>query len=500
MVNKEVNIIVKANDKATKWIRGVASRLKNLWKESWKSAKQVKSSWASMISSFNKLAIVSAGAFAVKKIIDFGWQLQNTAKDLELLDKKSSIVFWEFKSWVEEVAKSTAHSMGLTTNEFIGASAGIADILVPLGFAREESAKMSTELVTLSGALAEWSNWQYNAEQASEILQKAMVGEVDQLKQMWIVVDQSSKQFNERIATMMKDKDITQQQAKALDIQRQIMEKSTDAQTAFKEGGDSMARTQAEATAKIREVKDTLATALWPQLKEITAKISDVIIKFTENDKAMDATIATLWFVWDVVVETINFLWLMWEGIANIIERSKQFVSRITVNFWMVKTVVWEVVTQVGEWFTWLGESIKTALWGAVDRVIGVFWDLKSWVWSVIDWLTDKVSVVLNAVSRIKNAVSSIWFGGWDSSVDWARALGWPVKAWNSYLVWERWPEVFTPWSSWTISTNANTTNAPITLNLWGVTINNSQDEQRLVEIIEETLYKWQRNLSLWIA
>ena len=50
---------------------------------------------------------------------------------------------------------------------------------------------------------------------------------------MGIKIDQSSKAFNARVQAMMQDKELTLEQAKALDIQRQIFEKSVDAQNAY---------------------------------------------------------------------------------------------------------------------------------------------------------------------------------------------------------------------------------------------------------------------------
>lgn len=95
---------------------------------------------------------------------------------------------------------------------------------------------MSVEMTKLSGALAEWSKWQYNATEASQVLSKAMTGEVEQLKTMGVVIDQSSKEFGARIKALMKTKKLTLQQAKAEDILQQIISKSTDAQKSFTKG------------------------------------------------------------------------------------------------------------------------------------------------------------------------------------------------------------------------------------------------------------------------
>lgn len=50
----------------------------------------------------------------------------------------------------------------------------------------------------------------------------------------------------------------------------------------------------------------------------------------------------------------------------------------------------------------------------------------------------------------------------------WARATWWPVTWWSSYLVWERWPEIFTPWISWSITPN-NKLGSSIVINISGV-------------------------------
>jgi len=52
---------------------------------------------------------------------------------------------------------------------------------------------------------------------------------------MGIQLDISSKQFNERIALVAEETGVTLAQAKALDIQNQILAKSVDAQNAYKE-------------------------------------------------------------------------------------------------------------------------------------------------------------------------------------------------------------------------------------------------------------------------
>lgn len=93
---------------------------------------------------------------------------------------------------------------------------------------------------------------------------------------------------------------------------------------------------------------------------------------------------------------------------------------------------------------------------------------------------------------------------GWGSSqwwIDWARALWWPVTWGWTYLVWERWPELFTPRQSWQIVPNNQLWWAPnININMGWVTVKNEADENRLLDKIKKTLIMETRNYNLWIS
>ena len=94
---------------------------------------------------------------------------------------------------------------------------------------------------------------------------------------------------------------------------------------------------------------------------------------------------------------------------------------------------------------------------------------------------------------RSLNSMSS-WGG-----VTWARALWWPVQGGRSYLVGERWPELFTPWSSGLINPNP-TGGATINLYMWGVVVQKEADENRYVEKIKMMLTREAKNFNIWIV
>jgi len=299
LASKDYNIelIVTAQNKASKELKKVSAELGKIKKkmnEAWKSVKK-QNKW--MMDSFKQIKKVIAWAFIAHAVIKFGKAMLDLWTKLDLMDKKASTVLWNFKKDVEDAANSVARSMGMTNTQFVAATANMADLLVPMGMTRKAAVEMATETTKLAGALSEWSAWKYTAAEASEIMAKAMLGETEQLKQMGIKIDQSTPQFNARVQAMMRDRDITLEQAKALDIQGQIFDKSRDAQAAYATGSDSLARKQAILKAVFGEVKEQIARALIPAFTSILGLFVDL----SWETEATNETIETLkWEVSDL--------------------------------------------------------------------------------------------------------------------------------------------------------------------------------------------------------
>lgn len=179
-------------------------------------------------------------AAAARAIWGFAKEMFNMITVFEQWEKKAKIVFGPAMEDVTKAAEENAKSVGLTVRQYENAASGLADLLVPLKFTRKEAAGMSVDLVNLSGALDEWSGGMYGADEISRRLAKGILGETESLKELGIVIDQSSKEFTKRKKALMEDQNLTEEQAKALDIYNQILEKSTDAQAGFNDGVKSL--------------------------------------------------------------------------------------------------------------------------------------------------------------------------------------------------------------------------------------------------------------------
>lgn len=190
--------------------------------------------------------------------------LNSLGTELELLGNKAGIVFGNQLGVAEEWAAENAAAMGLTERRAIGAAAGIQDLLVPMGFTRDQATGMTFDLMDLSGALSEWSGGTRSSAEVSQIMTAALLGERESLKSLGISITQAEVDQQVLANGMAGTTGQVLQQAQAQATLELITAKSTDAQTAYAEGAGSNARQQAELTARIQTMREELAMQLVP--------------------------------------------------------------------------------------------------------------------------------------------------------------------------------------------------------------------------------------------
>ncbi len=216
-------------------------------------------------------------------------QVFNMAGQLELMGKKSAVVFGGQLGMVDKWAGANANAMGLTKREATGLAAGLADLLIPMGFNRKAAADMSTQTVGLAGALAEWSGGTKTATEVTDILSAAFMGERDGLNALGISITQA--EVDAVLLAKGQDKltGKAKQQAEALATQKLIMEKSTDAQKAFADGGDSLSRKMETSKAKLKEMGQELLVKATPALTSLADLIATKVIpKIAEFGRFVD--------------------------------------------------------------------------------------------------------------------------------------------------------------------------------------------------------------------
>lgn len=137
-----------------------------------------------------KAGAALAGAFAVKKIVDFAAQCIELGSDLQEVQNVVDVTFPKMSRQVDEFAKNAAASFGLSetmAKRFTGTFGAMAKAF---GFSEQAAYEMSTTLTGLAGDVASFYN--ISQDEAYTKLKSVFTGETESLKDLGVVMTQSA--------------------------------------------------------------------------------------------------------------------------------------------------------------------------------------------------------------------------------------------------------------------------------------------------------------------
>lgn len=137
-----------------------------------------------------KAGAALAGAFAVKKIVDFGKQCVELGSDLAEVQNVVDTVFPSMRTQVDKFAKSAANSFGLSetmAKKFTGTFGAMAK---SFGFSEQAAYDMGSTLTGLAGDIASFYN--ISQDEAYTKLKSVFTGETESLKDLGVVMTQSA--------------------------------------------------------------------------------------------------------------------------------------------------------------------------------------------------------------------------------------------------------------------------------------------------------------------
>lgn len=206
---------------------------------------------------------------------------------------------------------------------------------------------------------------------------------------------------------------------------------------------------------------------------------------------------------------------LFWDALDRVADKLVSFWDRFKQKRNTIKDRVIWIASAMREWlkqwfqfrialFTWDRETvwqIATEQVSNIDSVLTAwFWqtrtNIKNWLQWFIDDVVSKFTALKDKVKSIVDSIKNMWNSA-KEWVSWAvssardfvsspfKAWWWDVYWWQSYIVWEKWPELFVPNTSWNIVPNEEiSNNSSLTINMNGVTIREDADITRLAEEI----------------
>lgn len=232
-----------------------------------------------------KVGFAAAAASGVKNVVG---NLAELAVAAEGIERRFETVFGNTTDTMASWIDSQNEAFGISEVQLKGMAAGIQDLLVPMGFAREEAAGMTREILETANALSEWTGGAVSTEQAVDAVAKAMLGEREQLKGLGVAIKEADVQAE--VARMGLDglTGAALEQAKAQATLNLILGKSTDALNAYASGADTAARSQKELTARYEDAKQALADRFLPVWQDTVVAVDDATSSWQGFFKVVD--------------------------------------------------------------------------------------------------------------------------------------------------------------------------------------------------------------------
>lgn len=137
-----------------------------------------------------KAAAALAGAFAVKKIADFGAQCIELGSDLAEVQNVVDVTFPRMSKQIDQFAKNAAAQFGLSETMAKKFSGTFGAMAKAFGFGEKSAYEMSTALTGLAGDVASFYN--ISQDEAYTKLKSVFTGETETLKDLGIVMTQNS--------------------------------------------------------------------------------------------------------------------------------------------------------------------------------------------------------------------------------------------------------------------------------------------------------------------
>lgn len=386
--------VISIDDKDAK------GKVKDFDKETKKTADNSEKSFDKMKGAAKALGAALATTFAVKKIADWTVQLINAASDAEEMQNKFDVVFAGINEDVEEWAATFADAVGrskVQTKEFLASN---GDLLIGLGFTKDEAFDLSKSIVELATDLASFNN--VSDDQAVNALTKAMLGEAEAAKELGLLLNvERVKEYAEAQGLVFEE--ITDVQRAQLTYELALTQ-STNALGDAERSSGSYANQQKALQATIEDTKAELGQGLLPVATAFVTLLRESVVPAV-------AAVAELWLpklvaVLEVAAQAVASLSNFYLNNQTAMNNLMGVMSTIIALFVSIK-----VVTMAYNAVVAIGTTIVGAYTFAKGALISVITGLKAALLGEI--LAENASKIAKVANIIATNALAIAMGAW---------------------------------------------------------------------------------------
>lgn len=221
---------------------------------------------------------------AGRALVKFGMDSITAASDVEEMESKFNAVFKDLAGNTEAELSKLADTINRSKFDLMDYAATFQDTFVPLGFARDAAADMSTQLVLLAEDLASFNN--LDTATVVRDLQSALVGNTETLRKYGVVAQEAQIKAKALEMGLWDGTGAMDAQTKAATILALTIEGTSDAQGDAEKTSDSYANKMKGLEAAMKDVQVVIGTALLPTMVDLADTATVLADRLAEALKA----------------------------------------------------------------------------------------------------------------------------------------------------------------------------------------------------------------------
>lgn len=234
------------------------------------------------------------------------------ASDKAEAASKANEIFGKSYGIVEAASRNAATTVGMSSGAYLTAAGNVGNLITNLGFAGDEAARMSRDIVKLSADVGSFNN--AGTDEVVEAIGAAFRGETEPIRRFGVMLS-AAKVEAKALAMGLKDgKKPLDDNAKATATYQLILEQTAKAQGDFARTSDQKANKDRIAAARQEEALTRLGEAILPLATELIPALADAGTAAVEVLTALVGATKSLW----AVVGDVNEFFKPWEKEARL--------------------------------------------------------------------------------------------------------------------------------------------------------------------------------------
>jgi hypothetical protein len=241
------------------------------------------------LQAFGKKTEVAArkATFALAGIGVAAFSSVQSASDLNESISKSEVIFGDSAKSIQNWAKTTDKSLGLSTTAALESAGNFAILGSSAGLTGKELASFSTDLTGLAADLASFNNT--STDEAITALAAGLRGESEPLRRFGVLLSESAVQAKAMELGLAKTTKELTLQDKVLARNELILEQTTKQQGDFARTADGAANQQRILAASVENTKAELGKGLLPVYQQLLRTLIPAVEVFSKNSKQIVA-------------------------------------------------------------------------------------------------------------------------------------------------------------------------------------------------------------------